>query len=69
MGFEERLLKPAEVADLLRVSVKTIYQWAKTGTLPCVRLGAGRRRPRILDQAFSEETVTKTDTAGWGEPL
>jgi len=37
------LLTADEVADLLSISPKTIYAWAESGRLPCVRLG-GRVR-------------------------
>ena len=29
----------AEVAALLRLNVKSVYQGAKAGTIPCIRLG------------------------------
>lgn len=31
----EKLLKAEEVAELLQVSVKTIYNWVSEGTIPC----------------------------------
>jgi excisionase family DNA binding protein len=40
----ERLLLPAEVAVLLRVSPKTVTRWAKKGDLPSVRTPGGHRR-------------------------
>ena len=35
----ERLLKPAQVAELLDVSLKTIYKWTHLGTIPVARAG------------------------------
>jgi excisionase family DNA binding protein len=35
----EPLLRPTEVARLLACSSKTVYAWAASGVLPCVRLG------------------------------
>ena len=32
------LLLASEVADLLRVSERTVLQWARDGLLPCVRI-------------------------------
>ena len=43
----EKLLKAGEVAELLGVSVETVWDWAKDGTLPCVRLGATGRWMRF----------------------
>lgn len=34
-----RLLKVAEVAELLGVSRRTIYKWARSGVLPSVKIG------------------------------
>jgi excisionase family DNA binding protein len=37
-------LRPAEVAELLGVSPKTVSRWAKEGKLPCRRTLGGHRR-------------------------
>ena len=37
------MLTPAELALLLSISVKSVYAWAKAGTLPAVLLGASIR--------------------------
>jgi predicted DNA-binding transcriptional regulator AlpA len=40
MGQESHLLKPAEVAERLRVSLKTLEGWRRRGTGPVfIRLG------------------------------
>ncbi len=40
-------LTPAEVAELLRVSEKSVYRWAKTEpTMPVLKLGGSVRFPR-----------------------
>ena len=36
----ERLLTVEEVAELLRIKVSTVYAWAASGKVPCVRLGS-----------------------------
>ncbi|RZU39341.1 helix-turn-helix domain-containing protein [Edaphobacter modestus] len=38
-----RLLTPNELADLLSLSVKTLYSRAKAGTIPVVRIGSSIR--------------------------
>lgn len=38
------LLKPAEVAALFRVDVKTVTRWANAGKLASVRTPGGRER-------------------------
>ena len=37
-------LRPAEVADLLSVSPKTVTRWAKEGKLPFMQTLGGHRR-------------------------
>lgn len=48
----ERLLTQAEAADLLRVSVRSLYALRKTGRLRAVIVGPGAVRfdPRDIDQ-------------------
>lgn len=49
---EPELLTPAEVAALLRVTRRTVYQWITDGRLPALRAG-GRWRIRREDiEAF-----------------
>lgn len=44
---EERYIKTAEVAEILRVSPKTVSRWAKDGKLPhLITLGGHRRFPK-----------------------
>jgi excisionase family DNA binding protein len=56
-------LRPAEVADPLSVSPKTVSRWAKEGKLPFMRtLGGHRRYPEakireLLDQLREEPTA------------
>ena len=43
---DERYIKTAEVAEILRVSPKTVSRWAKDGKLPhLITLGGHRRFP------------------------
>ena len=51
-GSEEPgFLRPAEVADLLSVSPKTVSRWAKEGKLPFLKtLGGHRRYPAAAIQ-------------------
>jgi excisionase family DNA binding protein len=46
---QEKLLTPAEVANLYRVDPKTVMRWAKSGVMPCVRTPGGHRRFRVAD--------------------
>jgi excisionase family DNA binding protein len=51
-----RYLHPAEVADLLHVSPKTVSRWAKDGKLPFLRtLGGHRRYPAVEIHQLVEE--------------
>jgi excisionase family DNA binding protein len=50
-----RYLHPAEVADLLHVSPKTVSRWAKEGRLPFLRtLGGHRRYPAAEIRQLAE---------------
>ncbi len=63
---DERYLKTAEAARILRVSPKTVSRWAKEGKLPFVRtLGGHRRYPdseiRALVDSLSERPTAEGD--------
>jgi len=45
----DRLLTPAEVADLFRVDPKTVARWHKTGKLDATKTLGGHRRYRESD--------------------
>lgn len=45
----ERLLTPAEVADVFAVCVRTVIVWASTNRLPYVRTPGGQYRFRPTD--------------------
>jgi excisionase family DNA binding protein len=46
---EHRLLKPFEVAALLRVDPKTVTRWAVVGRIESIRTPGGHRRFRESD--------------------
>jgi excisionase family DNA binding protein len=46
---QERLLTASEVADLFRVSVKTVGRWGRSGALPLRRTIGGHHRYRLAD--------------------
>ena len=49
-------LHPAEVADILHVSPKTVSRWAKEGKLPFLRtLGGHRRYPTAEIRQLADE--------------
>jgi excisionase family DNA binding protein len=35
---QKKLMKPKEVADLLNISIKTVYEWTKSDKLPYITL-------------------------------
>jgi excisionase family DNA binding protein len=41
---DNRLLTPAEVAEMLRVDSKTVTRWARGGKLSSIRTPGGHRR-------------------------
>ena len=51
-----RYLHPAEVADILHVSPKTVARWAKEGKLPFLKtLGGHRRYPAAEIRQLADE--------------
>jgi len=60
----ERYLGPAQVAELLQVSPKTVARWAKLGKLPCLRtLGGHRRYPEDAIIALRESLISEPPPA------
>ncbi len=47
LGYGERLMTVGEVADYLRVSPKTIYNWVSMGLIPCIRRRRGMVRFKL----------------------
>lgn len=43
---DDPLMTPAEVAEVLRVDVKTVGRWAREGAIPSVMTPGRRRRIR-----------------------
>ena len=37
--FKNQYLTVDEVADIMKVSIKTVYDWCSKGYLPCLKLG------------------------------
>ena len=59
----ERLLTPAEVAQLFRVHPKTVSRWVSAGKLSAVRTLGGHRRHR------ASEVYALLDETGIGAPV
>jgi excisionase family DNA binding protein len=45
----ERMLTASEVAQLFRVSAKTVGRWGRSGSLPLYRTVGGHHRYRLAD--------------------
>ena len=60
-GMRE-LLTAREVARLLKVHEKTVYEWSLDGSLPAIRFGQGRRQVVRFDPA-AIEALTRTPSA------
>lgn len=46
---EDRLMKPGEVAALMRVHPKTVTAWASAGKLTAIKTPGGHRRYREVE--------------------
>jgi excisionase family DNA binding protein len=53
-----------ETADLLHVNVKTVYEHAKAGTIPCIRLGRHYRFSRRAIMALLGECKSASHQEG-----
>lgn len=59
----ERLLTPGEVAELFRVSPKTVARWASAGKITAVRTLGGHRRYRESEAlALLEHATSLAET-------
>ena len=59
----DKLLTPAEVANLFRVHPKTVSRWVSSGKLSAVRTLGGHRRYR------ASEVYALLDESGIGAPV
>ena len=60
----ERLLKPAEVAEILQLSIGQIYALLKEGEIPSIRIGKTVRvRREDLDQ-YLQSKARRLNTEG-----
>ena len=60
----DKLLKPKQVADLLKVTTSTIYQWSREGYLPCINLGVGKKKAVRFHQDEIEIWVLESSKKG-----
>lgn len=57
------LIKPQEAADMLKVSVPTIYRWAAAGVIPSIKIGGAVRLRKIDIDHMIGATPTADSTA------
>ena len=50
--MKNEMLTPREVAEYLKVPIRTVWRWCRTGTLPAVKIGKYWRIPRDELEAF-----------------
>lgn len=57
----DKRLTAAQVAEMLGVNVHTIYKWARTGRIPCIKLGRHRMRFKLsdLERWLTQQTTGK----------
>lgn len=61
--METMLLKPAEVASLLRIGRSLVYEMLASGELPSIRLGRCIRVPRESLQQWLKDRESGTSGA------
>lgn len=52
IDLSRRLLTPRDVADLLALPPSTVYELARTGRLPCLRIGRAVRFDQHALEAY-----------------
>ena len=53
------LMKPAEVAKILRINVRTVYLMVERGELPCTRIGTNTVRvPRAALERYIDNATS-----------
>jgi len=57
---ENEIMTIEEVADYLRVSERTVYEWAKKGEIPCGKLGTSWRFKRSEIQKWLDRRLGQT---------
>jgi excisionase family DNA binding protein len=69
---DDHYLRAGQVAELLHVSPKTVFRWAKEGRLPFIKTLGGHRRysERAIRELAGQHTHPATDgpAAGGGTP-
>ena len=55
----DRLLTPAEVAEMFRVNPKTVTRWARTGRLRAIKTIGGHRRYRLSEVRKAVEAANE----------
>ena len=55
----DRLLTPAEVAEMFRVNPKTVTRWARTGRLRAIKTIGGHRRYRLTEVRKAVEAANE----------
>ena len=60
-SIDDRLLTPAEVAEMFRVNPKTVTRWARTGRLRAIKTIGGHRRYRMSEVRKAVEAANEPD--------
>lgn len=60
-----KLYKVSEIAEMLRVSERTVYNWIEWGYIRAIKVGEGKGSIRIPEEALAEffETHQTIDKA------
>jgi len=59
-----KIVTVKELSELLKVKVKTLYQWAELGQIPCIKLN-GCLRFDLEDIEQWKKGCTKTPCSGY----
>jgi excisionase family DNA binding protein len=66
----EEIMTPSEVADLLKIHLKTVYKLAEKGVIPGNRIGRSWRfsRSDVMELVSSRTMNLSEHTGGTGAP-
>lgn len=59
-------MRPRDAAKALGISPRTLWEWTRTGIVPCVRIGTGKRQTVLYPLADLQAWLSEKANAAKG---
>ena len=59
-------MRPRDAARMLGISPRTLWEWTRTGIVPCVRIGTGKRQTVLYPLADLQAWLSEKANAAKG---